>query len=110
MTLKYSASGAVEEQRAAQPQSQQVIVVSPSVVSGHCRFTLPAGGRQSSLTIADVSGRTVRTLPLSGRGTTVTWDVRDEVGQPVPNGIYFVRLALGVTRDASSVAKLIVQR
>jgi hypothetical protein len=45
-----------------------------------------------------------------GARVSVSWDARDEQGLPVPNGVYFVRPASGVTRDASSVAKLIVQR
>jgi flagellar hook assembly protein FlgD len=50
-----------------------------------------------SLAVYDVSGRTVRQLErgVSAAGQhTVTWDLRNENGQPVSRGVYFLRLAV----------------
>ncbi len=109
ITMKFRASGAVEEQPKTPVEDEYVILASPSIVSNRCRFTVPAGERQSVLTIADITGRTVRGIPVSagraGDRVSVTWDMRDEHGQPVPNGVYFARVA-----QAQAVCRVIVTR
>jgi len=58
------------------------------------RFTLRNPG-PVTLTIFDVSGHRVRELLRGDRGEgahEVFWSGRDDAGQAVPNGIYFVRL------------------
>jgi len=95
LTMKFRASGAVEEQPATPVEPQHVILASPSIVPSRCWFSVPAGERQSALSIADITGRTVREIPVpagrTGERVTVTWHAQDEQGRPVPNGVYFVR-------------------
>jgi hypothetical protein len=111
ITMKFRASGAIEEQLATPVGTEHVITVSPSVVSSRCRFSAPAAERPSVLRIVDIAGRTVRGISVpSGRAgdrVSVTWDTRDEHGQLVPNGVYFVRVAQA---QAQAVCKVIVQR
>jgi hypothetical protein len=113
LTMKFRASGAIEEQPATPIESEHAVMASPSVVSGRCRFTLPTGERQSVLRISDITGRMVRGIPVSAgkasQRTSVTWDTRDEQGKLVPNGVYFVRAAQAQAQ-AQAVCKVIVRR
>ena len=65
---------------------------------------------QYELLVIDTAGRAVRTLSgshqLAGQGT-VTWDGRNDSGEPVPPGVYSVRL-IGAGRAAS--AKIVLLR
>jgi hypothetical protein len=90
-----------------------MLSVFPTVVSRLCRLTVPAGEHQANLSIADITGRTVRGIPVpagrTGDRVSVTWDTRDEHGRLVPNGVYFVRVAQAQAQ-AQAVCKVIVQR
>jgi len=58
-------------------------------------FVVPAGGANVSLRIYDTAGRLVRTLVdrFEPSGTReVTWQGRNDQGQPVSSGVYFYRL------------------
>ena len=60
------------------------------------RFTTARDGESIRMAIFDVTGRLVRTLldEKSSRGPhDIVWDGRDDAGQGVGNGMYFVRLA-----------------
>ena len=60
------------------------------------------GDQHLSLRVHDVSGRLIRTLfdetlttdhlPLT---TAVLWDGRDDEGNPMPGGVYFLRMSIG---------------
>jgi len=68
----------------------------PSTERSILRYALPREAGVS-LAVYDVSGRTVRQLErgVSAAGQhTVTWDLRNENGQPVSRGVYFLRLAV----------------
>jgi hypothetical protein len=67
----------------------------PSRRSVQVELTLPAGSTADAITIYDVRGRRVATLAsgIHADGTFV-WDGRDEAGERVGGGIYFVRLEL----------------
>jgi hypothetical protein len=57
-------------------------------------YRVPARG-DLSVTIRDVSGRTVRSVyagPAEANGI-LAWDARDDAGSPVAAGVYFARLA-----------------
>jgi len=69
---------------------------------------VPDGGAHVSLQIYDASGRLVRTLvngyePSGAR--TVTWDGRDDEGQPLASGIYFSRMT---APEFSETAKMLL--
>jgi hypothetical protein len=59
------------------------------------RYDVPAGGGHVTLRLYDVTGRLIRTLAndyhTPGEGI-VTWDGKDEGGNPVASGVYFYRL------------------
>lgn len=61
-----------------------------------------------SLSVHDITGRTVRTLTTKqhtpGR-YTVTWTSRDDMGREVPAGVYFVRLEAGTS---CAIQKIVV--
>ncbi|MCK5620477.1 MAG: T9SS type A sorting domain-containing protein, partial [Candidatus Krumholzibacteria bacterium] len=63
-----------------------------------------------SLSVYDVAGRLVRTLvdevkaPMAG-GYSVTWNGRNNNGEPVPSGVYFYRLA---TKNATQTRKMVM--
>ena len=69
-------------------------------------FTLPLDKRVS-VRIYDVSGRLVRTLvngEYFAEGThTVTWNGRDDGGQPVASGAYIYTLEWGQFRQSRSM-------
>ncbi len=72
-------------------------------------FTLPAPGR-ARLSVHAADGRRVRTLLDGMRGAgrhDPTWDARDERGERVPAGVYFVRLA---TDAGKAEQKVVVGR
>jgi hypothetical protein len=65
-----------------------------------------AAGRDASLTIFDVGGRSVRRLlsaAASPAGHRVEWDGMDDSGATATPGVYFVRLAVGEERIARRV-------
>lgn len=67
---------------------------SPNPTASIARFTLEgARAAQARVEIFDFAGRRVRELPtqLSGAREEITWDLADEAGRPVHDGIYFVR-------------------
>ena len=82
---------------------------SPAQKSVGIRYHLPAQA-DVTLEIYDVIGTRVRELSVGSQEQgehLVIWDIRDQSGQPVPRGIYFVRLkAAGESRSL----KLIVLR
>ncbi|HEX7879829.1 MAG TPA: FlgD immunoglobulin-like domain containing protein [Candidatus Eisenbacteria bacterium] len=74
-------------------------------------YRIPTGTQANvRVTLFDVSGRVVRTLEpgqQASGGHSVDWDLRDEDGSEVPNGIYFYRLTVGTE---SVTEKLMVVR
>jgi len=74
------------------------------------RFTLPAPDRVS-LAVYDAAGRHVRTLLAASTqpagDTTLDWDGRSDAGDPLPSGVYLLRLVAG---DQSAATKLTVLR
>jgi len=65
------------------------------------RFRLPAPGT-ARLRVLDASGRLMRTLfdgSLAAGEQVLTWDGRDESGQPVPSGVYLLEAEAAGTRE-----------
>jgi plastocyanin len=62
------------------------------------------------IVVVDVAGRRVRRLVAArqrGRTHEVSWDTRDDSGDPIPAGVYLVKLESGAYR---ATQKLVVQR
>jgi hypothetical protein len=85
------------------PDAPLLASASPNPSNGRVqiRFSLPGSRRQDApvqaeARVLDLQGRTVRRLHSGAlaRGiTTVDWDGRNDTGQPLGAGIYFVRLS-----------------
>ena len=70
---------------------------SPFNESTRVRYTLPRAARVS-LRVLDVLGKPVRILAGGQQAAgehTVRWDGRDDAGQPLPSGVYLIRLEAG---------------
>jgi hypothetical protein len=73
------------------------------------RFESPASGEHVRLAVYDAAGRFVRTLVdgAVGAGTqAVTWNARDEAGQRVASGVYYVRLDAAGARSTRAIVLL----
>jgi hypothetical protein len=79
--------------------------VRPNPASGPVLLELP--GSPATLRVRDISGRTRRRLATSEGATSLAWDLRDDQGRDVGNGIYFLSLE---TRQGSGMHRLLVQR
>ncbi len=64
----------------------------------------PSG--RPGLTIFDVAGRRVRSLPFDPEAAVVQWDGRDGMGAKVAGGLYFAVLDLGGRTFRAKVARL----
>lgn len=71
------------------------------------RFTVPASS-QATLTLHDLQGRALRSIPSPSPGgehsRSVSWDGRTDAGESLPTGIYFARLEAGGASATRSVA------
>jgi hypothetical protein len=88
----------VRDWQPAEPdfRSPSLFVPSVSVAPVSVSYSVPKSG-SATLRVIDLSGRVVRTLlagPVAGSGS-VTWDGRDDAGNPVPAGGYFCYLQTG---------------
>lgn len=84
------------------PASLAFAVTSPNPVRGSVmlRLDVPAtsAGINASVTVYDAQGRRVRSLlneRARGGSHALAWDLRDEGGARVRQGVYFVRLQIG---------------
>ncbi len=72
-------------------------------------YALPQRG-EVSVRIFDICGRLVNTLPEGRRNAGIqkaTWDLRDNSGKPVANGVYFFRMSAG---EQTATRKITVLR
>jgi len=101
--------GVGEESSPARGLELENVSSSPARKSVGIRYHLPVQ-TEVALDIYDVIGTRVRELNVGAQEAgdhLVVWDIRSDAGQPVPRGIYFVRLkASGESRSL----KLIVLR
>jgi hypothetical protein len=83
------------------PMPQQVFLAAPWPNPARTPVTLHFGlpkDTDVSLRVYDLAGRQARALAASRFAAgerTVTWDLTDERGTPVPSGLYFVRMSAG---------------
>jgi len=82
----------------------------PFTTSTTITFTLP-GAEGTELKIYDVSGRLVKSFslftPHSSLSSSVSWDGKDNSGNELQGGVYFIRLTSG---DFVSIRKVILVR
>ncbi len=93
------------------PAALAITKIQPNPAGNSSRITLalPKAGR-AKLLIYDVNGRSVRQLfdgSLAAGLRTVTWDTRNDRGQKVSAGVYFVRLE---SHGHLSVRRLVVSK
>jgi len=76
--------------------SLESVRVWPNPCAGACRILLGGRSAAGEAAIVDASGRLVRRLgggPVTGGERVFSWDGRDEDGDEVPAGLFFVRVA-----------------
>ena len=74
------------------PGSDAALAIHPNPFRDRAtiRFASEQGNTGARLSIYDLQGRRVRSLPLAG-GESVVWDGRDAEGGRLSSGVYFVR-------------------
>ena len=78
--------------------------VAPNPVRANALISWDSSRLVSGVEIFDLSGRRVRVLKTASNAGSARWDLRDETGRPVPNGIYWARPdAAGPVRSARIV-------
>lgn len=101
---------AVAEPKASPPRKPMLsIVCAPNPFSSGTMISLSSQASDSkplALRVYDAQGRLVRTLAVNHESQTI-WDGRDNVGQPLSSGPYFVRCDSG--REHAST-RLVLQR
>jgi len=78
---------------------QLALAITPNPVrsGGEIQFSLPDATEGARLCIYDLAGRLLRDFGktyVSPGVNEVRWDGTDDNGQPVMNGIYFIRLTV----------------
>jgi hypothetical protein len=87
----------VEETPVVQPVALSVIGANPVVGRSAVRFSLPKAANVS-LRVYSTSGALVRTLvngQMPAGANTVNWDLRDNAGRSVGDGLYLYELSSG---------------
>ena len=96
---KYTGTGIEEYTRGDTDRAPVTIVSSPNPFKHHTVIQVTTAGsydearNHKMLRIHDVAGRLVRSFDISWQVETFKWDGRDEAGQELPSGVYFVGLA-----------------
>jgi hypothetical protein len=80
----------------------------PNPARRSAHFVLRLDGRAGAeVSVLDVTGRRVRSLVAAARGAgehAVDWDLANEAGNPVPAGLYFLRVATGSAVESRRIA------
>jgi hypothetical protein len=112
-TIAYPSLAAVEPPGSKAYNNEEVRLLllgqQPGVGEARVAVDLPAP-MQAEVAVMDIQGRKVRTMargPLPAGRTTATWDGRGVSGEPVPSGVYFVRLTC---QGHSRTARLVLLR
>ncbi len=87
----------VSETPAVQPLDFSVVGANPAVGHSAVRFSLPRAAGVT-LRVYSTTGALVRTLvngQMPSGASTVSWNLRDDAGRPVGNGLYLYELAAG---------------
>jgi hypothetical protein len=108
MIENYAMSTGAPEMGIAPGDALRLDCPNPLRAGGRLTFTLPRAG-EAELTVFDLQGRRVRSLARGTRDAgehRVAWDGRDDAGQAVASGVYFIRLRAGDERVIRKVALL----
>ena len=109
------ASSAMVDMIAFPDAKRAIVSVSPNpMVSGGTTLTLNAKESQEEMRVEafDVAGRLVRQIasgPFPKGLSAISWDGRDQRGDQVPAGIYFIRVK-SVGKQAEVARLLVLQR
>ena len=82
------------------------LTVSPSLARRPVRFDLSPGSRSARLRVTAPDGRTVRDFGRFSAPAIVYWDGCDELGRPVPAGVYFCAAQGPAGRTTARLVKL----
>lgn len=87
------------------PGTPLALFVRPVPARGAVQISFgPVLGATGTVSISDAAGRVVRRLAAAGQAD---WDLADDSGRPVRNGVYFCRVETG---GRTRTRKLVVQR
>lgn len=90
------------------------VIVFPNPCRDHCtfRYQLPEGTTAAALRIFNVRGALVFAVGLDLGRNEFRWDLRDDAGQPLPNGPYFFFVVASTPQGPrrSPVDTLVIQR
>ena len=81
----------------------------PARVTVTIAYALPDGATDPILRIYDLTGRLVRKEELPAGETTYLWDLRDDAGDPLPNGLYFCIVSAKNAKGSKVFSLLIVR-
>lgn len=81
--------------------------VYPNPSSSSVQFSLPATGVGGNVSIYDITGRSVRVQQVSAGAVNLVWNLEDNRGNPVPDGMYLARFQSG---SSSWTARVLVYR
>ena len=98
-----SASGVIDPE----PEYRRGLIILPNPTMGEVGFSfLPASAAASEVSIFDLAGRLVRTIPApaSLEPVNVVWDGHNQAGARVATGIYLVRVTSGSETRYGKVA------
>jgi len=82
------------------------LTVTPIPARGPVRFDLSPGSRSVRLRVTAPDGRTVRDFGRFSAPAIVYWDGRDELGHPLPAGVYFCAAQGPAGRITARLVKL----
>ncbi|MGQ9477157.1 MAG: PKD domain-containing protein [Candidatus Bipolaricaulia bacterium] len=77
------------------------------------RYYLPRGMKRATLFVFDLTGVLVFSQELDVTKIELTWDLKDRLGKPLPNGLYFFFIQGIDAQDRpqrSKIEKLVIQR
>jgi flagellar hook assembly protein FlgD len=98
----------VEEAPAVQPIEFSAVGANPVVGHSAVRFSLPKAANVT-LRVYSTSGALVRTLvngQMPAGANTVNWNLQDNAGKPVGNGLYLYELNTGLQVAHAKVSVL----
>ena len=86
---------------------------SPFERSTHIRFVLSEEATEAEARVYTVSGRLIRTLTsgtLNQGANLINWDGRDEDGDRIAGGVYFLRLKVAGDSGTTTAQTKVVKR